>query len=204
MMLLNAFTILNQKPGLCYYKIMNTVNFTLATVITCARILLVPIFLYMATVDMRYAVGIFIAASLSDWFDGFIARKMSCQTDFGALLDPLADKAMSWAALLVINRSIHHPALLIASICIVARDAYLSAQRVYYYIKKCYPEQLGVSKTAKVKTALLFVSQVLLTFYLYAKNDLVYQVGLVLLYASCLLTLISFGLYLLRSKKIEL
>ena len=175
-------------------------NFTVATAITCVRIVLVPVFLYMTTIDMRYAIAIFIAASLSDWFDGFIARKMSCQTDFGALLDPLADKAMSWSALLVINYSIHHTSLLLASICIVARDAYLSAQRIYHYLKKTYPEQLSVSKMAKIKTALLFISQVLLTFYLYAQNDLVYLVGLVLLYASCLLTLISFRSYLIPSK----
>lgn len=174
--------------------------FNIPTAITCFRLAMVPMFLYTANIDMRIAVALFIVASMSDWLDGYLARKLSCQSDLGALLDPIADKLMSWAALWVINNALQNHLLMLASLCIVARDILLSVQRIYFYMMRRMPEALTVSKMAKIKTAMLFFSQALLTFYLYAQIELVYAMGIVLLYASCLLTLISLGSYIRAQK----
>ena len=174
---------------------MKSDQLTPATIITSARLFLVPLFIHMSSIDLRIAIGIFLLASLTDWLDGYVARRYQCQSELGALLDPLADKAMSWSALFVINQSIRNPYLGLASLCIVLRDLALSLKRVYHYVSNDYPNTLQVSKMAKFKTAILFMSQLLLTFYLYQHNTLVYQLGSVLLYASSLLTLISFVSY---------
>ena len=88
---------------------MKSDQLTPATIITSARLFLVPLFIHMSSIDLRIAIGIFLLASLTDWLDGYVARRYQCQSELGALLDPLADKAMSWSALFVINQSIRNP-----------------------------------------------------------------------------------------------
>ena len=65
-------------------------------IITLARILLIPVFvvLYISPVEWRYAATavLFALAAVTDWLDGYLARKLDQTTPFGAFLDPVADK----------------------------------------------------------------------------------------------------------------
>ena len=81
---------------------MNTAN-----IVTISRILSVPVFLYFAyNIDMPYydliSAAIFLLISLTDWVDGYIARKYNQITDFGKFLDPLADKILVTSAMAVL------------------------------------------------------------------------------------------------------
>ena len=81
--------------------------FTIPNILSYIRILLVPIFVYMylkAETPQEYmlSAGIVLLSSLTDCFDGFIARKFHMITELGKLIDPVADKLMQAAMLLVL------------------------------------------------------------------------------------------------------
>ena len=81
---------------------MNTAN-----IITISRIISVPLFVYfLYNIGMPYydliSAGLFLAISLTDWLDGYIARKYDQVTDFGKFLDPLADKILITSAMIVL------------------------------------------------------------------------------------------------------
>ena len=73
---------------------------TIPNVLTMLRLLLVPVFVVLFVRGMRKAaLAVFLAASLTDLLDGYLARKLNQITDFGKLFDPLADKLMVLTAL---------------------------------------------------------------------------------------------------------
>ena len=75
---------------------------TIPNVLTLIRLILVPVYwVLMLGYHLDYwALGAFLLASATDMLDGFLARRMQCITDFGKLMDPLADKLMVCTALL--------------------------------------------------------------------------------------------------------
>ncbi len=74
--------------------------------LTVARVALIPVFIAFYTVGFDgwnyWAFGTFVLASLTDFFDGMLARKMNCVTNFGKFMDPIADKLLVTAALFML------------------------------------------------------------------------------------------------------
>jgi CDP-diacylglycerol--glycerol-3-phosphate 3-phosphatidyltransferase len=108
------------------------------------------------------AVVIFVLAALTDWFDGYLARRWNQTSSFGAFLDPVADKLMVTAALLMLVQLSRLDALV--ALVIVGREIAISALREWM-------AQIGASKSVavnslgKFKTACQMVAIPMLLFY---------------------------------------
>jgi CDP-diacylglycerol---glycerol-3-phosphate 3-phosphatidyltransferase len=171
----------------------------LATVLTLARILLIPVLvaLFYAPWEWthRAASMVFLAAALTDWLDGWVARRFNQASSFGAFLDPVADKLMVAVALVLVLQRDPHPWLAIACAVIIGREISISALREWM-------AELGqralvrVGNSGKIKT---IVQMVALTMLLWRDNLWrlpIYPIGVVLLGIAAILTLWSAGQYL--------
>lgn len=126
---------------------MNTAN-----KITLVRVILIPVFVVVCYLGFPYhnwvALGIFILASLSDFLDGYIARTYNQITDFGKFLDPIADKMLVTAALLIFVEQGKMPAWLL--LCVIAREFAVSALRL---VAVDNGRVIAAGWSGKVKTA---------------------------------------------------
>ncbi|XP_038993106.1 CDP-diacylglycerol--glycerol-3-phosphate 3-phosphatidyltransferase 1, chloroplastic-like isoform X2 [Hibiscus syriacus] len=103
-------TLMQQQPvrlpKLAYSNNSSSKILTLPTVLTLGRVAAVPVLIFTFSVDSWWGrtatTSIFVAAAMTDWLDGYIARKMKLCSAFGALLDPVADKLMVAAALVLL------------------------------------------------------------------------------------------------------
>ena len=97
------------------------------------RVLLIPVFVVVYYLDWRWAhqAGAFVfwLAAITDWFDGYLARKLKQSTAFGAFLDPVADKLIVAAALLMITHTYNSIWITVPAILLMSREIYVSALR---------------------------------------------------------------------------
>ncbi len=168
-------------------------------VLTWARIVLIPIFVLAFYIPASWSSAltalIFGFAALTDWLDGYLARRWGQTSDFGAFLDPVADKLMVAVALVLLVQSQPTPWLAIPAAVIIGREIAVSALREWM-AEIGERAHVSVSLMAKFKTT----SQMLaLLFLLYREPIGVFptlSVGFVFLYISAALTLWSMMLYL--------
>ncbi|MDK2125732.1 CDP-diacylglycerol--glycerol-3-phosphate 3-phosphatidyltransferase [Parachitinimonas caeni] len=175
----------------------------LPNLLTWARIVLIPLFVGVFYLPQSWlseptqnlvSALIFMAAAVTDWFDGYLARKWNQTSAFGAFLDPVADKLMVAAALILlvqINRADAWLALII-----IGREITISALREWM-AQLGASRSVAVSYVGKVKTAAQMVAILLLLYH----EPLIPGVptdfiGTILLFAAALLTLWSMGYYL--------
>ena len=126
---------------------MRSIFFTIPTLLTWARMAAIPLMVgvFYMPLDLKLqnllATIIFVVSALTDWFDGYLARKLNQASSFGAFLDPVADKLLvcaSLLALLHLNRVDMFVALII-----VGREIAISALREWM-------AQIGASKSVAV------------------------------------------------------
>jgi CDP-diacylglycerol--glycerol-3-phosphate 3-phosphatidyltransferase len=102
-------------------------------VLTISRIILTPVFAYLFlqdhTADKRWAAIIYFIASLTDWLDGFLARRMNYTTRFGQFMDPVADKILVSTALAIFSYLNYIYFWLV--FIIIFRDLSLTGLRIY-------------------------------------------------------------------------
>ncbi|HET7832867.1 MAG TPA: CDP-diacylglycerol--glycerol-3-phosphate 3-phosphatidyltransferase [Gallionella sp.] len=171
--------------------------------LTWLRILLIPVFVsvfYLSdeTLDshLKNLVGtlVFVLAAVTDWLDGYLARKLDQSSAFGAFLDPVADKLMVAAALIVLVELGRAEAII--AFIIIGREITISALREWM-AKLGESRSVAVSMLGKVKTAFQMIA---ITLLLYHERLLAIDcqiVGAMLLYVAALLTLWSMGYYLM-------
>ena len=103
---------------------------TVPNIITMVRVLLIPVFVFVYFLDWKWAhqAGAFIFwfAAITDWFDGYLARKLNQTSAFGAFLDPVADKLIVAAALLLITHSYETPWITLPAILLMSREIYIA------------------------------------------------------------------------------
>ena len=175
----------------------------LPILLTWLRIVLIPLVVgvyYLPanwlslTEQNMIATAIFVAAALTDWLDGWLARRLNQTSRFGAFLDPVADKLMVTGALLVLLSPLHRINAGIALI-IIGREITISALREWM-------AQIGASKSVavnslgRVKTALQMVAIPMLLFDHYFLFFDTRTVGTWLIYVAAVLTVWSMLYYM--------
>jgi len=178
-------------------------GFNFPLFLTWLRIVAIPVFVAVLYVPESWisehtanvtSMWIFIGAGVTDWLDGYLARRWNQTTSFGAFLDPVPDKLMVTAALIVLTeKGLVNP---FASLIIIGREITISALREWM-------AQIGQSKSVavnilgKVKT----VSQIIaIPFMLF--NGVLFgwfhtvNVGRWLIWVAAVITLLSMVVYL--------
>lgn len=137
---------------------MNTAN-----KLTMLRLLLIPVFLIVLYLRFPYSeyvgLGIFILASITDFFDGHIARTRNQITDFGKFMDPLADKVLVVAAMLWFAQEGLIPAW--AVLIVIFREFAVTALRL---VAVDNGRVIAAGKSGKIKTVSTMVSLIVLFF----------------------------------------
>jgi CDP-diacylglycerol--glycerol-3-phosphate 3-phosphatidyltransferase/cardiolipin synthase len=139
------------------------------------------------------ATWIFLAAALTDWADGYLARRLNQTSAFGAFLDPVADKLMVAAALIVLVQLGRADAI-VATI-IIGREIAISALREWM-AKIGASRSMAVSMLGKIKTSSQMAAIPLLLYHAPVGGIDAMQAGTWLIWISALLTLWSMGYYL--------
>ena len=178
-------------------------RFNFPLFLTWLRILAIPLFVAVLYVPDSWlairnqniiATVIFVAAALTDWADGYLARKWNMTTSFGAFLDPVADKLMVAAALVVLTHKGYVDAF--ATLIIIGREITISALREWM-AQVGSGRKVAVNIFGKVKTVAQLVAIPFLLANLYVgwgidTND----IGRVLIWIAVVLTLWSMLVYL--------
>ena len=139
--------------------------FNLPTLLTWARIVSIPLVVGVFYMDMEaglqnlVATVLFIVVALTDWADGYLARRLNMTSSFGAFLDPVADKFLVCAALLVLVHLGRVHALV--ALVIIGREIAISALREWMAqigaSRSVAVHMLGKLKTATQMTAIPFL-----------------------------------------------
>lgn len=170
--------------------------------LTWMRVLLIPVFTVLfylpaswiepATVNLA-AAGIFTIAAVTDWFDGFLARRWKQTSDFGAFLDPVADKLMVAVSLLLLV-SLGRTYAIFAMI-IIGREITISALREWM-AQMGKRSSVAVANIGKFKTAVQMLAIVLLLMGTDQFDDPFYLSGNILMFIASVLTIWSMFYYL--------
>ncbi len=177
--------------------------FNLPTLLTWARIVAIPLIVGVFHLSLAepqknlIATTLFIVFALTDWADGYLARRLNMTSSFGAFLDPVADKILVCAALLVLVELARVQSLV--ALVIIGREIAISALREWM-------AQIGASRSVavhmvgKIKTTVQMVAIPFLLFdgRLFGVVDTRWW-GTLLVYASAVLTIWSMAYYLKKA-----
>lgn len=171
--------------------------------LTWFRIVMIPIFIgifYLDDVSLSlhhkhlFSTVLFAFAAITDWLDGYLARSLNQTSAFGAFLDPVADKLMVAAALIVLV-NLAYVGTLVAFI-IIGREIAISALREWM-AQLGSSKSIAVSLLGKVKTSFQMIAILLLLYHEPIFGFPTHEAGTVLIYIAAILTLWSMVYYLM-------
>jgi len=142
------------------------------------------------------ATTLFIAAAITDWLDGYLARRLNQTSAFGAFLDPVADKLMVAAALIVLVWLQRADAII--AVVIIGREIVISAMREWM-AKIGQSKSVAVNFLGKVKTISQMVAVPLLLYHEPIGVFDAQRIGAWLIFLAAILTLVSMVNYLQRA-----
>ena len=172
--------------------------------LSMVRIALIPVFIYVYYLPFDWshiaATVLFTFAGITDWFDGYLARKLGQQSLLGAILDPLADKLMVVVVLiLLVADNPQNNWLLFSTVIIITREIFIATLREWM-AGQGEGSKVAVSFAGKIKTTVQMSALGFLIF----KHDImglpVYLIGIILLVLAAFLTIISMINYIYAAK----
>jgi len=146
-------------------------RWNLANFLSYSRIILIPLFIYLLAIkDFWYALVVFAIASLTDFFDGWVARKLNQESEFGKFIDPIADKFLVISSLIAIiwlspDFKVYDSWMIVI---IAGRDVLITFMR-WLAIKR--GKSLKTSRFGKFKTAFQMLSIVIIIMIYLAKKS---------------------------------
>lgn len=166
----------------------------IANQLTVLRIILIPIFILFFVLEWGYgdiiAAAIFVIASLTDFLDGYLARKYNLVSNFGKIMDPFADKLLVLTALIYLAIDYRIPGWIV--IIIIGRELLVTSLRALAADKGVI---VAARKLGKYKTAFQMVSIVFLIIG-------IHLLGLIMLYVALGLTIWSLVDYIVELNKV--
>ena len=186
----------------------------LPTKITLIRILLVPVFVALFLIDFPYhyfcALAVFVIASLTDYFDGHLARKYNLVTDLGKFLDPFADKALVCSALVLVTtfENVFSVVVLVMTLIIIVRELMITAFRTVAATKNVV---LAADIWGKVKTCMQMTGLIVYMLYPACESievfpgfiaEILKYAGLVFLALATVFAIISACNYIIKNRNV--
>ncbi|MCG8466327.1 MAG: CDP-diacylglycerol--glycerol-3-phosphate 3-phosphatidyltransferase [Xanthomonadales bacterium] len=172
---------------------------TLPTWLTLLRIAIIPVLVLVFYLPIKganfIALALFILASVTDWLDGWLARRYNWESRFGAFLDPVADKLMVGIVLVLLVQQEPSMLMAIASAVIIGREITVSALREWMSSVGARAT-VKVSMLGKFKTTLQMLAIGFLLFSQPLWGLPIMLIGKALLVGAAILTLWSMILYL--------
>lgn len=173
----------------------------LANKLTIVRIFLVPVFMVILLMDMPFrdyiATGVFIIAASTDMLDGHIARSRNQITKFGKFMDPLADKLLVSAALIMLIELGRIPAWVV--VIIIAREFAITGLRI---LAASEGITIAASVWGKFKTISQMIAIVVLLLNNYPFSLFNIPFDTIMIVLSVIFTIISGADYLIKNKKV--
>ena len=171
---------------------------TVPNIITLLRIFLIPVLVvvYLLPYAWHFAAAalVFGVAALTDWLDGYLARRLGQTTRLGEFLDPVADKLIVAAAVVLLVHAHHTVWLTLPAVVIIGREILISALREWM-AEVNRRGDVRVSAIGKLKTTLQMVSILVLLANPPDVTRPIVLVGYALIYVAAALTLWSMVLY---------
>lgn len=151
----------------------------LPNILTIFRILIIPILIYSFYIPGLFAnlvvASLFLLASITDFFDGYLARSLKAQSNFGKCLDPIADKLLvTVAIIMLIHFGDRNMVVTFAGLIIICREILVSGLREYL---SSINVSMPVNTLSKYKTAIQMMA---LTLLLIGKQGSIYAVSEIL------------------------
>ncbi len=178
-------------------------DMNIANKLTLLRVILVPIFLYfllnkdVSTAYSYIALAIFCIASVTDFLDGYLARKLNLITNFGKFMDPIADKVLVNSAIIALLALGEIGA--VATIIIIGRELIISGFRLVASDRNIV---ISAGPWGKWKTVIqMFMVIYLLTGFQHM-NGTTMLIANIFIYASVILSLISLFDYIYKNKEV--
>ena len=182
--------------------------------LTMSRVVAIPIFIVLFMLSFKnigsinigvYSIDIFrflaaivfVIASITDYFDGKLARKYNLISNFGKLMDPLADKMLVVTALLLLteSREVHF----LCTLIVVLRELTISSIRLIALEKNVV---IAASIWGKLKTSTQMIALVMILFNLHTINKPLYFITFTVFYISTAFVIISLVDYVIKSKNL--
>ncbi len=167
--------------------------------LTVIRILLIPVFILVFYLPYQWthaaAAALFALGAVTDWLDGYLARKLDQVSRFGAFLDPVADKLLVAVALVLLVQADPRAWLAITAAIIIGREIAVSALREFM-AEMGQRSRVKVATVGKVKTVAQMSAIVLMIYRIPIRDVPIYEIGYVLLVIAAGLTLWSMFVYM--------
>jgi len=172
----------------------------LPTWLTLLRVLAIPVLVAVLCIGEErspdwWACAIFTVAAATDWFDGYLARKLNQTSPFGAFLDPVADKLMVSSALVMLVFLDNRWQVALPAVVIIGREITISALREWM-AELGQRANVAVSHIGKFKTAMQLIAIGLMLLKGTPMGFSIYQLGLFCLWLAAVLTIWSMVVYL--------